>query len=101
MEEAFKILSKESIYAKAGNQAAQYNTLFQLLAEKKGKTNLLNVSDKFLLMPDYFNFLLSGKKRAEFTIASTTNLTDPITRNWSWELVDTFGIPREYFSRNG
>jgi rhamnulokinase len=97
MEEAFKILSKESIYAKAGNQAAQYNTLFQLLAEKKKKTNLLNISDKFMLMPDYFNFLLSGKKRAEFTIASTTNLTNPITRDWLWELIDTFGMPKTIF----
>jgi len=97
MDEAFKILSKEKIYNKVGIQFAQFNTLFQLLSETKRKLNLLNVADKMLLMPDFLNFMLSGKKKAEFSIASTTSLADPVTRNWSWELVDTFSLPRRIF----
>jgi rhamnulokinase len=97
MDEAFKIVSKENIYSKVGIQFAQFNTLFQLLAEKKRKLNFLDFSDKMLLMPDFLNFLLSGKKKAEFSIASTTSLVDPITRDWSWELIDKFGLPRKIF----
>lgn len=97
MNEAFKILDKEQIYDKVGIQFAQYNTLFQLLSETKKKLNLLIVADKMLLIPDFLNFMLSGKKKAEFSIASTTSLANPITRNWSWELIDTFGLPRRIF----
>ncbi len=49
------------------------------------------------MMPDYLNFFLSGVKRAEYTIASTTGLADPKSRTWSWDLIDTFGIPRKIF----
>jgi len=97
MEEAFKIVSKENIYNKVGIQFAQFNTLFQLLAEKKRKLNFLDISDKMLLMPDFLNFMLSGKKKAEFSIASTTSLIDPIKRDWSWELIEKFGFPKNIF----
>jgi sugar (pentulose or hexulose) kinase len=48
-------------------------------------------------MPDYINYMLSGKKYAEYTIASTTGLADPLTRNWSWKLIDAFGLPGNIF----
>lgn len=97
MDEAFKLIDKEELYKTTGIQFAQYNTLFQLLAEKKAKLNLLSVADKILLMPDFFTFLLTGKKIAELTIASTTNLINPVTRNWHWQLIDLFGFPRNIF----
>jgi rhamnulokinase len=97
MDEAFKILSKENIYAKVGTQFAQYNTLFQLLAEKKRNLNFLDISDKMLMIPDFLNFMLSGKKKAEYSIASTTNLVDPVKRDWSWELIEKFGLPVKIF----
>ncbi|MGA9118747.1 MAG: FGGY family carbohydrate kinase, partial [Bacteroidota bacterium] len=97
MEEAFRIVPRDVIYKTAGIQFAQYNTLFQLLAEARNSLNLLDVADAMLLMPDYLNFFLSGRRRAEFTIASTTSLADPGTRNWSWELIDRFGFPRKIF----
>ena len=97
MEEAFKIVSKENIYSNTGIQFAKFNTLFQLLAEKKNRLNLLNCSDKILLMPDFLNFLLTGEKKAEYTIASTSNLLDPHTKNWQWNLIDAFNLPRNIF----
>jgi rhamnulokinase len=97
MEEAFKIVPKETLYNKIGVQFAQFNTLFQLLAEKKRKLNLLHVANKMLLMPDYLNFMLCGNKKAEFSIASTTGIADPNSRNWSWELIEAFGLPKNIF----
>ncbi len=97
MEKAFGIVPKEEIYLKTGIQFAQFNTLFQLLAEKRNKQNFLNLACKFLLIPDYLNYLLSGKKKAEFTNASTTGLTDPYLRRWSWDLIDKFELPRKIF----
>ncbi|MDP3580304.1 MAG: rhamnulokinase family protein [Ignavibacteria bacterium] len=97
MDDAFKIIAKEELYKNTGIKFAQYNTLFQLLAEKKAKLNLLSVADKMLLMPDFFIFLLTGKKIAELTIASTTSLIDPVSRDWNWQLIDLFGFPRNIF----
>ena len=97
MEEAFRIVPKNEIYNKTGIQFAQFNTLFQLLSEKKRKSNLLNVTDKMLLIPDFLNYLLSGKKKAEFTNATTSSLVDSNTRKWVWELIDSFGLPRKIF----
>jgi rhamnulokinase len=97
MDEAFIIKDKYSLYRETGNQAAQYNTLFQMLAEKKKKLNLLSLADRILLMPDFLTFMLTGVKSAEYTIASTTNLTNPYTRNWSWDLVSSFGLPAGIF----
>jgi len=98
IEESIKILPKDKVYELAGNQPAQYNTLYQLLAEKKQNPERLSSADKFLLMPDYFNFLLSGKQRGEYSIASTTNLTNPVNRNWSRELIKAFGLPENIFA---
>ncbi len=97
MEEAFKIVPKETIYKTVGIQFAQFNTAFQLLAETRRPLNLLAVADTMLLMPDYLNYFLSGSKKAEFSIASTTSLADPKSRNWSWELIEKLGIPRRIF----
>ncbi|HEX2984329.1 MAG TPA: rhamnulokinase family protein [Ignavibacteriales bacterium] len=97
MEKAFRIAPKETIYKQTGIQFAQYNTLFQLLAEKKTRPQVLNSADKFLMMPDFFNFMLSGVKKAEYSIASTTSLTNPHTRNWSQELITVFDLPGKIF----
>ncbi|MDP4189919.1 MAG: rhamnulokinase family protein [Bacteroidota bacterium] len=99
IDEAFKLVKRENIYCRTGIQFAQYNTLFQLLAEKKENLNLLKRADKMLLMPDYINFTLSGKIVSEYSIASTTNLIDPLTRNWAWDLIDAFELPRHIFPR--
>ena len=97
MEETFKIVCKEKVYYKTGIQFQQFNTLFQLLSEKKREVNLLNRTDKMLLIPDFLNFLLTGIKKAEYTIVSTTSLADPLRRNWSWDLIDAFDLPRRIF----
>jgi sugar (pentulose or hexulose) kinase len=99
MADAFKIVSKDDMYRKVGIQFAQFNTLFQLLSENKRKLNFLTLADKMLLMPDFVNYLLSGKINAEFTIASTTSLADPIRRDWAWDLIERFELPKKVFPK--
>lgn len=97
MVQAFQIVPGKEIYFRSGIQFAQFNTIFQLLSEKKRKQNLLNIADKMLLIPDFLNYLLSGKIKAEFTNASTTSLVDPNKRKWSMELIKAFGFPEKIF----
>ena len=97
MEKAFQVFPKEKIYETTGIQFAQFNTLFQLFSERYRKLNFLDFADKMLLIPDFLNFLLTGQIKSEFTNSSTTSLIDLQTKNWSWELIDTFDLPRKIF----
>ncbi|HUI11159.1 MAG TPA: rhamnulokinase family protein [Bacteroidota bacterium] len=97
MAEAFAIVPKEELYRGTGIQFLQFNTVFQLLAEHRQGLDLLSVAGSMLMVPDYLNFVLSGRRAAEYSIASTTGLIDPRTRNWSWKLIDAFGFPRRIF----
>jgi rhamnulokinase len=96
MEDAWRVVPKEEIYRQTGIQFMQINTLYQLLAEKK-QENFLERADCLLLMPDYFHYLISGIRKAEYTIVSTTQLSDPRTRNWSSKLISSFDLPEKIF----
>ena len=97
MSEAFSVVSREQLYQKNGTQFAQFNTLFQLLSEKRMKPSFLDIADKVLLLPDFINWMLSGRTYSEYTIASTTGLIDPVKRNWARELIESFQIPSHLF----
>jgi rhamnulokinase len=98
MDAAFEQVGKEEIYRRTGIQFMPINTIYQLLSEQRRQASLLNVAQSMLLIPDFFLFLLTGEKRAEYTIASTTQLADPHTRDWSWPLIDRLGFPAKLFS---
>lgn len=92
MEEFFKILPKEDLYAKTGNQFAQYNTLFQLFAEVKQHPHIFKKAVSLLMIPDYLNYILTGIKSNEFTNATTTQMINVKTGSWDSELLNILGI---------
>lgn len=98
MEEAFKLIPREKIYKRTGIQFAKFDTVFQLLSEKRRKRSYLDLADKMLLLPDFMNYMFSGEMKSEFTIASTTGLADPITRNWAWDLIEDLQLPSRLFA---
>ncbi|MBC7319135.1 rhamnulokinase [bacterium] len=97
MEEAFKTLSKREIFKRTGIQFIRINTLYQLLAMKKENSAVLNITGALLMMPDLFNFLLTGEKFTEFTMATTTQLYNPFKMDWDRELLSIFDLPVEIF----
>jgi rhamnulokinase len=97
MEKAYSILPKEEIYQHTGNQLLAFNTLFQLLAEKEQNPGRLQSADRILLIPDLFNFWLTGVATNESTNASTMQLVDAATGEWAWDLIDRMGLPRKLF----
>lgn len=98
MEKAFEVMPKEEIFRHTGLAFMQFNTLYQLNAMKLSNDPALEMADKLLMMPDLFAYLLTGKMGSEYTIASTSQLIDPFTRNWDFELIDKFGLPRHIFT---
>ena len=96
-EEVYKIITEDALYARTGIQKQMYNTIYQLMAVKKQHPKYLEQADTLLFMPDYFHYLLSGKKAVEYTIATTGQLVSPVTKDWDYELFDMLGYPRNIF----
>ena len=92
-EEVAKIISQDDLYALTGTQTMRINTLYQLYYLATRRKDLLERCDKILFTPDLMAYLLTGKMRAEKTIASTSNFLDPRTRKFSTELLEKLGIP--------
>lgn len=96
-EEVYKIISPEDLYARTGIQKQIFNTVYQLMAVKKSHPEYLEQAETFLMIPDYFNFLLTGVKKNEYTNATTGQLVDPVTNDWDYELIDKLGYNRNIF----
>ena len=93
MEIAFQKISKRDIYQHTGIQFIELNTLYQLLSMVEENNPQLQISDQFLFLPDLFNYLLTGRKVAEYSIASTSQLMDVNTKSWSKPVFDQLGLP--------
>lgn len=97
LEEACKKIGKEALYGATGVQLMEINTLFQLYSLAQKHPDLLERADCALLMPDLFGYFLTGEKAAEYSIASTTQMLDPATKNWNRDLLTQLGIPVRLF----
>jgi rhamnulokinase len=93
MELAFAKVPKAEIYRRTGLQFMRFNSLFQLLALQRDRSPLLDAAETLLFIPDLFHYFLTGLKVNEYTDASTSQMLDPQTRAWDYELVQRFGLP--------
>ena len=93
MDEAFGKMPREHFYAITGIQFMELNTVFQLWSIVRNRGHLLDQASTMLMMPDLFNFFLTGVKKTEYSIATTTQLLAAKTGSWSSEILETFGIP--------
>ena len=91
--EVFNEISKESLYERTGIQILNFNTLFQMYYMAKYRPDVLKRADKMLFIPDLLNYFLTGNKNCEYTIASTSQMIDPNTRDWDREMLKSLGIP--------
>ena len=96
-EKVYEILPEEELYARTGILKALYNTIYQLMAVKQQEPENLAKAKTLLMLPDYFHFLLTGVKKAEYSEATTGQLIDPKTRDWDMALIDMLGFPKEIF----
>lgn len=87
-------LDRETIYAETGVQLRPSNTLFQLGAERSRR---LNSARHLLPVADGINYLLSGVPRVEMSLASPTQLYNPVTRDWSEPLLEALRLPASLF----
>lgn len=94
-EKSKKYMSHERLYDLTGIQFMDLNTLFQLMSLNEQRPYLLKDADKLLFMPDLMNYMLTGVKRAEYSIATTSQMIDLKTKNWSDEILSAFSLPKD------
>ncbi len=92
-----EVISQQDLYKRTGIHWQMYNTIYQLQAIKETHPEYLEQARSILMTPDYFHFLLSGEKKMEYTIASTSQLLNARTGDWDWELLTMLGFPKEIF----
>ena len=92
MEEVFRKVPKEGIYRATGIQFMPINTLYQLFAAQRDTPSIVAAAQQLVTIPDLFNFWLTGNAVCEFTNATTTQLVDPLRRNWATGMMQQIGL---------
>ena len=98
-EEFFKRMPRKELYERTGIQVMNFNTLFQLDTMRRDNCSALAAAKKILFVPDALAYLLTGEMVTEYTIASTSQMLDPRTRNWDEKLLEMLGLKAENFGR--
>lgn len=98
-ELVYQIIPQSELYAKTGIQKQIFNTIYQLMAVKRDHPDYLEQAKSLLMIPEYFNFLLTGKKASEYTNATTGQLVSPETKDWDYELIERLGYPKQIFQK--
>ena len=98
-EEVYKIIPLDELYGRTGIQKQMFNTIYQLMAVKCETPELMEKADSMLMIPDYFNYILTGNKACEYTNATTTQLVDPETKDWDYELIERLGYNKNIFEK--
>jgi len=92
LEEAFKCFPRERIFASTGLQFMQLNSLYQWYALKLAGSPALHAGRLLLFMPDLLSYFLTGVKRCERTIASTSQFYNPAAGSWATDVLDALGL---------
>ncbi|MFF7187244.1 rhamnulokinase family protein [Streptomyces sp. NPDC008222] len=95
-EKVWATVPAQELYAATGVQYAPFNTLYQLMAARSSAE--FARARRLLLIPDLLGYWLTGEQGTELTNASTTQLLDPRTGDWSYGLAQRLGIDLSLFA---
>ncbi len=98
-EEYFTHIPRERVYELTGIQVMNFNSLFQLSTLHRNHCSALEAADKILFIPDALSYMLTGKMVTEYTIASTSQILNPRTKELEQELLDVVGVKKEQFAK--
>ena len=93
------VVPKKEVYDVTGIQFLNFNSIFQLYAMKLEKNSAFRNAEKILFIPDALSWMLTGNEVCEYTIASTSQLLDPKTKELDERLLKTLGLTRSKFGK--
>ncbi len=95
MEKVFEKVPKAEVFENTGIQFIWFNTLYQLFSMQENNVAILDKANTLLMMPDLFNYFLTGEKKTEMTNASTTQMYNPVKGKWATEMLEKLEMPTE------
>ncbi len=94
------IIPDDVLYSRSGiDTGLTFNTLYQLYRRKREGDAALESAETMLLMPDLLGYFLTGEIGSEYTIATTTQMYNPTSKDWDWETIRTLGLPEKIFTQ--
>lgn len=99
MEEAFKRVPREILFQTTGLQFMQINSLYQMLAMVISDSPLLQIAEKYLMIPDIINYWLTGEAVCEYTNASNSQFLDARSKQWAYPILKAMKIPDHIFPK--
>ena len=97
IERYMKMHDKREVYDKTGIQFMEFNSLFQLDTLRHNGCTAMEHADKILFIPDALIYMLTGQAICEYTVASTSQLLNPVTGDLDKDLLMSIGLKREQF----
>lgn len=97
LDKIFQKIPKSEIFNQTGIQFMPINSSTQLFSMVYTNSPELKITKTFLMISDYFNFLLSGVKCSEYSNATTSQLFDPTNNDWAYNLIKKMGLKEEWF----
>lgn len=82
-----ELVPPDVLYSRTGIQKQTFNTIYQLMALRTKYPEQLAAAEDLLMVPDYFNYRLTGVKKQEYTNATSTNLVNARSRTWDSSLI--------------
>ncbi len=96
-EKFFEKMPAAEVYDRTGIQFMNFNSLFQLDALKRNGCSALEAADKILFIPDALIYMLTGKAICEYTVASTSQMLNPMTGDLDEDILAALELDREKF----
>ena len=94
-----EVATRREVYDVTGIQFLNFNSLFQLYAMQREGNAALKHAKKILFIPDALSWMLTGEMVCEYTIASTSQMLNPRTKDLDEKLLASVGLDRDMFGR--
>lgn len=95
-----KEINLSALYEEVGSQFLDILTAFRIRELKRERKEVFKEVDKILMVPDYLNFILTGKKASEVSIASTMGLLDAREKDrWSVNALKLLNLSNSLFPK--
>ncbi len=98
-EKLEQCISFDKLYEKTGIQYQPFNTVYQILAHKAEHPEHFEKAKRFLMIPEYLNFKLTGKVVNEYTNATTTALVNAENKEWDKDILAAIGVDSSLFGK--
>ncbi len=86
-------LGQDEVFKRVGIQSMDINTLFQLYVTSQTNPAAINNASVMLMVPDLLNYWITGVRKTEYSIASTTQMLNVYDKTWAADIAALAGVP--------